>query len=219
MTRDEMQKVRDALNWALDEVDYYPMKKDMSEALAILDAALAAPDVTATHTEWASPSSVSINAAPQDDAHADDLAVDRFAAAMKAKLAKQRAKGYAGWNDPAACSTAMLQDSLASHVAKGDPVDVGNFAMMLFCRGERTAAPQDQDAKMDEIRKTLKIGMNIGKALREGINEDIAKDAARYRWLVQHDTGDEIFEYITLAVNPQDWSEAIDAAMQQEQKP
>ena len=88
------------------------------------------------------------------------------------------------------------------------------------------AAPQDQDAKMDEIRKTLKLGMNIGKALREGINEDIAKDAARFRWLEQNVyQGVSRFSQVLWCIrglfgkDGESFGEAIDAAMQQEQKP
>lgn len=77
--------------------------------------------------------------------HPDDIAVDQFAAAMKAKMAKQRAKGYGGWNDKDDCSTERLQKMLSDHIAKGDPVDVGNFAMMLWNRGERTAAPKQAE--------------------------------------------------------------------------
>lgn len=40
----------------------------------------------------------------QDDLHSDDLAVDCFAASMKAKLAKSREKGRGGWDDKAQCS-------------------------------------------------------------------------------------------------------------------
>ena len=72
--------------------------------------------------------------------HTDDIAVDRFAAAMKEKMAKSRAKGRAGWDDPAQCSIHTLQAMLIDHLAKGDPVDVGNFAMMLFIRDGRTCA-------------------------------------------------------------------------------
>jgi hypothetical protein len=68
--------------------------------------------------------------------HPDDAAVDRFAAALKAKMSKQRAKGYGGWEE---CPVEHLQEMLFAHIPKGDPVDVGNFAMMLFARGERTA--------------------------------------------------------------------------------
>lgn len=71
-------------------------------------------------------------------AHPDDLAIDNFAQAMKEKMAKQRAKDYSGWNDKSACSEQKLQGQLLHHIAKGDPVDVGNFAMMLFNRGENT---------------------------------------------------------------------------------
>jgi len=70
------------------------------------------------------------------EAHTDDAAVDRFAAALKAKLAKQREKGYEGWET---CPPERLQEMLFNHIPKGDPVDVGNFAMFLFARGERTA--------------------------------------------------------------------------------
>jgi hypothetical protein len=70
-----------------------------------------------------------------EPAHSDDVAVDRFAAAMKAKLAKQRAKGYGGWET---CPVERLQGMLFKHVPKGDPVDVANFAMMLSARGAAT---------------------------------------------------------------------------------
>lgn len=67
--------------------------------------------------------------------HPDDLAVDRFAAAMKSKMAESRAKGRRGWDDPAQCSVESLAALLIDHLIKGDPVDIGNFAMMLHQRG------------------------------------------------------------------------------------
>lgn len=66
--------------------------------------------------------------------HSDDLAVDRFAAAMKDKLAQKRAEGYGGWDDPEQCSIEYLSNMLINHARKGDPVDVGNFAMMIHQR-------------------------------------------------------------------------------------
>lgn len=72
-----------------------------------------------------------------DEPHADDIAVDRFAAAMKAKLAKKRAEGRGGWDDKDACSQLFLSCLRREHVEKGDPVDVGNIAMMLHQREER----------------------------------------------------------------------------------
>lgn len=66
--------------------------------------------------------------------HPDDAAVDRFAVAMKAKMAASRSKGRGGWDNPAQCPPDRLAYLLMDHVPKGDPVDVGNFAMMLFNR-------------------------------------------------------------------------------------
>lgn len=73
------------------------------------------------------------------EAHPDDLAVDRFADAMKAKLAASREKGRRGWNDRAQCSGEFLAGLLVDHLKKGNEgtfEDVANFAMMLHQRGE-----------------------------------------------------------------------------------
>lgn len=75
----------------------------------------------------------------QEQAHPDDLAVDRFSAEMKAKLAKKRAEVRGGWDRKDECSAEFLSQLLREHVEKGDPVDVGNLAMMLQQRGERIA--------------------------------------------------------------------------------
>lgn len=69
--------------------------------------------------------------------HPDDIAVDSFAQAMREKLARKRALGYGGWDDKDRCSAQHLSDLLRSHVEKGDPIDVANFAMMLHQRSER----------------------------------------------------------------------------------
>lgn len=96
------------------------------------------------------------------DAHPDDLAVDRFAAAMKAKLAKARAKGRAGWDDPAICSEAELAGMLLSHVGKknaGTFEDIANFCMMLHQRGADPSilAPAPSDAFSDGMRRAAEI--------------------------------------------------------------
>lgn len=82
-------------------------------------------------------------AAPQAEKHPDDAAVDRFAAAMKSKLAEKRRQGKSGWDDPR-CPTEYLAALLHEHVVKGDPLDVGNFAMMLWCRGGSTNETQTE---------------------------------------------------------------------------
>ncbi|HWW99517.1 hypothetical protein [Collimonas sp.] len=66
----------------------------------------------------------------------DDHAVDLVAKAMKAKLKLKREQGFGGWEDITKCTGTRLTELLLGAVAKGDPVDVANFAMMLFCRHE-----------------------------------------------------------------------------------
>lgn len=71
-------------------------------------------------------------------ANFDDLVVDQLAAALKQKLAKSRAKGRGGWQDKEKCPPGRLQEMMAHHIGKGDPLDVAAFAMMLWHRGEDT---------------------------------------------------------------------------------
>ncbi|NDY89745.1 hypothetical protein [Ideonella livida] len=73
--------------------------------------------------------------------HPDNLAVDRFAGMLKAKLAKARAKGRSGWDDPA-WPAADINRQLHEHAAKGDPLDVAAYAMFLALRGEATTGAQ-----------------------------------------------------------------------------
>lgn len=70
----------------------------------------------------------------EGERHSDDVAVDRFAAAMKAKLAKKREQGYSGWDEPDECTVDSLARMLVEHLPKGDTVDIANFAMMLWNR-------------------------------------------------------------------------------------
>lgn len=88
-------------------------------------------------TYWDQIYAAMLAAAPQRPAverHADDAAVSRFAEVMKNKLAAARDKGRGGWDDPEQCTVEHLAKLLVDHVAKGDPVDVANFAMMLHQR-------------------------------------------------------------------------------------
>lgn len=106
-------------------------KKEAIEALSMEAALQAAFALTATGTQQQA-----------GEAHSDDVAVDAFAAAMKAKMADARAKGRGGWEDPAQCSSEDLSRMLRDHVEKGDPRDVANFCMMLHQRREAIAARQ-----------------------------------------------------------------------------
>ncbi len=76
--------------------------------------------------------------------HADDAAVDRFAAEMKAKLAVARAKGRGGWEQ---CAPAELSAMLREHVDKGDPRDVANFCAFLWNLGASITAPAPADER------------------------------------------------------------------------
>lgn len=93
--------------------------------------------------------------------HPDDLAVDRFAEAMKAKLAQKRDEGRGGWDDKEDCSAQFLSDLLRGHVEKGDPLDVGNFAMMLHQRGEGIS-PSDPFAT-ERMRSALRAFLQWGQ--------------------------------------------------------
>lgn len=86
--------------------------------------------------------------------HTDDVAVDRFAVAMKEKLKHAReVKGRGGWQN---CDPFDLSVMLRDHVEKGDPLDVANFCMMLWslgCNIERLATPPAQE--VEEETETL----------------------------------------------------------------
>jgi hypothetical protein len=89
--------------------------------------------------------------------HLDDIAIDQFAVALKAKLAASRAKGRGGWEQ---CDPAMLSNMLREHVEKGDPRDVANFCMFLWWHKAAisSAAPsvaQDEPVVMIQGRFVL----------------------------------------------------------------
>lgn len=61
---------------------------------------------------------------------------------MKEKLALAREKGRSGWDDPEQCSVDDLTVMLRNQANGGDPVDAGNFAMMLHQHRGRIARPR-----------------------------------------------------------------------------
>ncbi|TCL70599.1 hypothetical protein [Rhizobium sp. BK251] len=102
-----------------------------------------------------------------ETAHPDDEAVDRFAAAMKAKLAKKRAEGRGGWENKDECSAEFLSFLLREHVDKGDPVDVGNLAMMLQQRGERISPTPTDTATAGRLEEAMRYAENLAVAIHE----------------------------------------------------
>ncbi|ATA26776.1 hypothetical protein BIY26_07125 [Brenneria goodwinii] len=100
--------------------------------------------------------------------HSDDEAFDRFAIACKAKLAKSRAKGRRGWDDPHLCSVESLAVMLVAHLVKGNSgtfEDVGNFAMMLH---QRKANPKVLSDAVKADRFTPAERAAIDRALDGG---------------------------------------------------
>ncbi|AVO22995.1 hypothetical protein HWB57_gp158 [Erwinia phage vB_EamM-Bue1] len=69
--------------------------------------------------------------------HPDDEAIDAFAAAMKAKMARSRDKGRSGWEDRGMVTDEQLAEMLIEHLGKtnaGNFEDVAIFCMMLHHR-------------------------------------------------------------------------------------
>lgn len=92
----------------------------------------------------------------------DEHAVEAFALLMKRKLAESRAKGRAGWHDPALCPLDDLRVLFAGHIGKRNPgnwVDLANIAMMIHLRehweGEVTFGPQLGGDEVRAARESL----------------------------------------------------------------
>lgn len=91
---------------------------------------------------------------PAPSIHVDDLAVDALAAMQRLKLARCRAKGRRGWDNPLECSVERLAMLLGGALAKGDPIDIANYAAMLHARGaaHRVIAEQAMRALLRHVR-------------------------------------------------------------------
>lgn len=82
-----------------------------------------------------------VKSEPLTEAQEDEAAVDRFAVAMKEKLARARRKGRGGWKE---CDPRDLRLMLRDHVEKGDPRDVANFCMFLWNLGHGIAQKEEE---------------------------------------------------------------------------
>ncbi|NYT68749.1 hypothetical protein [Pusillimonas noertemannii] len=109
------------------------------------------------------------------DEHPDDVAVQAFAQAMKSKLAKKRADGRGGWQQ---CDANTLSSMLSDHVAKGDPVDVANLAMMLHQNGQSICRTSDfsEGVNIERLRRAMAAQ---GIAAPESL-EELAATLARH---------------------------------------
>lgn len=97
--------------------------------------------------------------------HPDNAVVDRFAAALKGKLARGREKGRGGWDDRALCSDEHLAQLLVGHLKKDNPgnfLDIAAFAMMLHERGAQASVLSDAAAApLRRICSTLAVLRDI----------------------------------------------------------
>lgn len=66
--------------------------------------------------------------------HPDDSAVIRFSMLMRDRMAISRMKGKGGWDNPTRPVT-HLYSCYCAAIAKGDLIDIANYAMMLQQRG------------------------------------------------------------------------------------
>lgn len=121
-----------------------------------------------------------IYAISQPDPHPDDLAVDRFAAKMKAKMAAARTKGRGGWSDPESCSETYLAQLLIEHLPKGNQgtfEDIANFAMMLH---QREADPVILADAFHMNQKGIFTGLRDRNGQPIHIGDELEFD--RYEW-------------------------------------
>lgn len=124
------------------------------------------------------------------DRHPDDVAIDVFAQAMKNKMAQKREQGYSGWDIVDECTDEFLAKMLVDHVVKGDPVDVANFAMMLFARNvpNLTLSTAMRDAYLayhevlEQAKRKVKDAMGLVELPRilVDIYMDIQQNPTRY---------------------------------------
>ncbi len=93
--------------------------------------------------------------APVPHQHPDDVAVNAFAEAMRAKLRIAREKGRHGWQGVAAPD---LWRMMIDHIAKGDPVDIANFAMFAFYTrkdGEVLSPAKPRGVTVEEVFQSI----------------------------------------------------------------
>lgn len=116
------------------------MAKVVLCSVAVRQEKVKASEMHKRHADIRTMIEQALAAKPEQASHPDTQAVYRCADAMADKMRESRIKGRSGWDNKEQCSAQYLSDLLRSHVEKGDPIDVANFAMMLHQRGERISA-------------------------------------------------------------------------------
>lgn len=156
----DIDAIKRAVDFRLNEY-LCEMKPDFDDSITGFNEAWKVIDaVFATRSALSQP-------AQSGPTHSDDEAVNRFAAAMKAKLAKKRMEGRGGWET---CDPAYLSELLRGHVEKGDPIDVGNLAMMIHQLGVGIAR-QPAQSRNDVIEDRPGHPIPIHQADTMGVDE------------------------------------------------
>jgi len=150
----------------------------------------------------------------REEAHPDDAAVDRFAAAMKAKLKWEREeRGRYGWNDPEVCSEEYLAKSLIEHLAKGNEgnfEDIANFCMMLHQRGAhpRVLADALTVDKPEQASGTDYFGSLVERARASATKASAKFPQPNYVTLkIAEEAGEVIRGAVHYAERRMEWSE------------
>lgn len=154
-------------------------KEALSELYGIFDgpeyrAALATPSPTG---------------GSQSDGHSDDIAVDRFAAAIKSEMAAQRARGRGGWDDPAQCHVQDLAASMVRQIDNGNILAASAYAMMLFNRncwpadlvGAMSAHFQEaRRAALATPRQTEDSGPGMPRVISDTVEDGVHRITTAY---------------------------------------
>lgn len=88
--------------------------------------------------------------------HPDDDAIDAFAAELRKRMTDKREQGRNGWEH---CDLDDLGLKLLRSIADGNPIDVGNYAMMISTLGGGTehVLQKHTDTVLYEFRLGLRV--------------------------------------------------------------
>jgi hypothetical protein len=117
-------------------------------------------------------------------AEIDEAALARFTQSMREKLAKSRAKGRDGWQDPALCPEERLAAMLVGHLPKGNPgnfLDLAILAMMLHDRGADPAILRAPLARgdLDQPWRPIEEAVKGGPAIWARLHADLSVRTGR----------------------------------------
>lgn len=98
-------------------------------------------------------------------------ALDKAVTAMAAKLYRKYLEGYRGFEN---CSEEHLNALLHGHLAKGDPIDVANFAAFLHFNGQRVTEPLRIAAAQQQVEQ---VAFDVAWKRMEDLGYDYGEDA------------------------------------------